>query len=384
MSPAARVAVFISVVLGIWTLEHLYVGWRLLGLPALSGQTAHRAALALLVAGFLAYPLAQFLGRAGHLPVGALAWAGAVWMGVVFLLLAFFLAVDVVTVGGLVLKSAVPALRSGAALLALLASLAAVVGGHVRPRVVELEVVLPGLPAASDGLTLVQVSDLHLGGSVGQGRLHRVVDRVLALRPDLVVVTGDLVDGSVPAVEPMLPELERLRAPLGVLAVLGNHEFYAGASASRGLLRAAGYTVLDNAAVEVAPGLFVAGVPDARGARQTGQPPFADLAAALGQVPAESAVVLLQHSPEEEAEAAAAGAGLMLSGHTHGGQIWPFHYAVRAAYRHIAGVYRVGAMTHVVSRGAGLWGPPMRLFAPADVVRITLRSALTGRAAPPA
>ena len=86
-------------------------------------------------------------------------------------------------------------------------------------------------------------------------------------------------------------------------------------------------------------------------------------------------MVLLQHSPEAIDAAAAAGVGLMLSGHTHGGQIWPFNHVVRAAYPHLGGVYRVGSMTHVVSRGAGLWGPPMRLFAPADIVRVTLRSA---------
>jgi len=201
-----------------------------------------------------------------------------------------------------------------------------------------------------------------------------VVNQVLALDPDVVAVTGDLVDGHVPAVEPMLPELQRLRARRGVLAVLGNHEFYAGAAASRRLLRSAGYTVLDNAAAEVAPGLWVAGVPDPRGARETGEPPPADLAAALAGVPEGAAVVLLQHSPEAVEAAAAAGVGLMLSGHTHGGQIWPFTYAVRVVYPHLGGVYRTGPMTHVVSLGAGLWGPPMRLFAPSDIVRVTFRS----------
>ncbi len=373
MSPTARFAVFLSVVLAIWAGQHLYVGWRLLSLPLGDGPWLRRGLLALLVLGCLSYPLAQTLSRTTHLPVDALTWLGATWMGVLFLLFAALLAVDLLTLGGLVLKPALPALRGGAAALALLGSLAALVGGHARPRLVDLEVTLPGLPASRDGLTLVQVSDLHLDGTVGERRLHQVLDQVLALEPDLVVVTGDLVDSRVEPARPMLPELRRLRAPHGVLAVLGNHEHYAGAAASRALLADAGYEVLDNRAVEVAPGLWVAGVPDARGAAQTGSL-RADLPAALAGVPAGAAVVLLQHSPEEEAAAASAGVGLMLSGHTHGGQIWPFGLLVRTSYRHIGGVHRVGPMTLVVSRGAGLWGPPMRLFAPSDIVRVTLRA----------
>jgi uncharacterized protein len=376
MSPNARFAVFISVVLAIWLGQHLYVGARLLGLPLAERGAIRYPLLALLVAGFIAYPLAQYLGRAGGLPVGALTWAGAVWMGVLFLLLAAFLLVDLVTLGGLVLKPALPTLRTGAAALALLGSLAALVGGHARPRVVEVEVALPGLPTAGDGLTLVQVSDLHLDSTVGERRLRQVVEQTLALEPDLIAVTGDVVDARVEAAVPLLPLLERLRAPLGVYAVLGNHEHYAGAEASRRLFRAAGFTLLDNAAVEVAPGLWVAGMPDSSGAEQTGAEPRADLAAAVAHVPPGAAVVLLQHAPEAMMRAAAAGVSLMLSGHTHGGQIWPFHYAVQAKYPHLAGVYSSGGFTHVVSRGAGLWGPPMRLFAPSDIVRVTLRATL--------
>jgi len=376
MSQPARFAVFLAVVLTVWAAQHLYVGWRLLGLPLLAEATPRRVMTGFLLAGLLSYPLAQVLLRtAGGWPAAALHWLGASWMGTLFLLLAAFLAADLLTLGGVAFKPWVPWVRTGAAGLAVVAAAVALVGGHLKPRIVEVEATLPGLPPEADGLTLVQVSDLHLGGSVGAGRLRRVVDRVLALDPDLVAVTGDVVDGHVPAVAPMLPELARLRARLDVLAVLGNHEFYAGAAPSRQLLRAAGFTLLDNAAVEVCPGLWVAGVPDPRGARETGGGPSASLAGALATVPPGAAVILLQHSPEAVEAAAGAGVGLMLSGHTHGGQIWPFTHAVRAVYPHVGGVYRVGAMTHVVSRGAGLWGPPMRLFAPADIVRVTLRAA---------
>jgi predicted MPP superfamily phosphohydrolase len=125
--------------------------------------------------------------------------------------------------------------------------------------------------------------------------------------------------------------------------------------------------------VELEPCLFVAGVPDARGSQQTGTSE-ADLGEALAQVGKGAAIVLLQHSPEGESVAANAGVDLMLNGHTHGGQIWPFNFLVKRSYPHIAGTYRVGEMTQVVSRGAGQWGPPMRLFAPAEIIFITLRS----------
>ena len=194
-----------------------------------------------------------------------------------------------------------------------------------------------------------------------------------SLGPTSSLSSATSIDGDAGVVEQMVDDLRRLRAPLGVWAVLGNHEHYAGPERSRRLLADAGFSLLDNAAVEVRPGVWVAGVPDARGARQTGSLP-ADLGEALADVPAGAAVVLLQHSPEDEARAAAAGVGLMLSGHTHGGQIWPFGALVRLTYPHIAGVYRVEGMEGVVSRGAGWWGPPMRLGAPAEVWRIVLRS----------
>jgi len=171
----------------------------------------------------------------------------------------------------------------------------------------------------------------------------------------------------------MLPQLQALKAPRGVFTVLGNHEYYAGADRSRKLFREAGFVVLDNQAVEVAQGLFVAGVPDARGSVQTGRAE-ADLASAVSNIKDDGSVILLQHAPENEERAAAAGVDVMLNGHTHGGQIWPFNFLVRKAYPHVAGVFQVGAMTQVVSRGTGQWGPPMRLFAPAEIYLITLRS----------
>jgi predicted MPP superfamily phosphohydrolase len=192
------------------------------------------------------------------------------------------------------------------------------------------------------------------------------------------MVTGDLVDGDAGTVENMVPALQTMTAPLGVYSILGNHEVYAGADRCRKLMRDSGFVVLDSAAAEVTPGLWVAGVPD------SGRGPGTDgldgaLEAAFDQVPKGVAVIYLQHAPGNEKATAAAGAGLMLNGHTHGGQIWPFHYMVRRAYPFISGVRTVDGMSQVVSRGAGRWGAPMRLFAPSEIYRITLRSPETLR-----
>ncbi len=375
MSVTARIALFLTTVLAIWLGAHLYVGWRLLGLLPAAVPALRTLVRAILIAGFVAYPAGRLLWRRGLTGVGRpVEWAGAAWIGTVFLLAAGLLAAEVLTAGGLLGQPWTGTVRTAAVACALAAAAAALAGGHRPPRLVEVAVPAPGLDPALDGFTIVQLSDLHIGSLLGERFLEDIAARVDALAPDLLVITGDLFDNETASARRLLPALRRLSARRRVLAVTGNHEYYAGVAQCTGAMEAAGFEVLHNRWVEAAPGLAVAGVPDDGGARQTGRP-GADLGRALEGIPAGWTVVLLQHAPEREAEAAAAGVDLMLDGHTHGGQIWPFHLLVRRFYPHLAGVFRVGAMTQVVSRGAGRWGPPMRLLAPADIVRITLRPA---------
>ncbi len=374
MSASARFAVFLTIVLTIWLAEHLYVGSRLLSLPVFSSGWARRCVLAVMVAGFFAY----FVGRAAsakgwYNSAWVFEYGGGLWIGVVFLFLVVFAVVDLATLGGFAFKPWVPGLRSAAAGLALAGALAGWIGGLAVPRVVRVEVPLPGLAETVDGLRILQVSDLHLGAMAGRRRIDQIRGLIDETRPEIVVVTGDLVDGDVAAVRRLLPELRQIRAPRGVFAVLGNHEYYGrgGPEASRKVFGEAGFELLENRNIEVAPGVFLAGVPDDRGAGQTGHT-RADLHATLDGVPNGAAIILLQHSPGEEETAHELGVHLMLNGHTHGGQIWPFNLLVAGPFPHYAGVRRVGQMVQVVSRGAGLWGPPMRLFAPSDVVLVTL------------
>ena len=242
-----------------------------------------------------------------------------------------------------------------------------------------LEVTIPGLPRALEGLTIVQLTDLHLGVFTGPREIGAVLDRVAALRGDLVVITGDVLDHNPRHVPEAMRALARLQARGGVHAILGNHDHYTGpALVARGL-RAAGIRTLINGSTALGPdgargrGLILAGVDDLMAPRiGTGVGP--DLGAALRGRDPDDPVVLLAHNPKLFDDAARRVA-LQLSGHTHGGQINTLGVA-SSLLRYPAGRFERGASTLFVSRGIGTTGPPVRLNAPPEIVRI----ALTGRA----
>jgi len=368
-----RIAVFFGIVLSVWAAMHGYVFWRLASVPWVAAHVPRRVLPWSALALACGYPLARTLNARGWTAVGGpLEFFAANWIGVLFLLVAALLAAEVVTLGGALLPRLAPVLRGWAAAGGLALAAVALVQGLRPPVVRDYEVRLAGLPPERDGLVLVAVSDLHLGAMIGGPWLSRLIARIDGLKPDAVVVVGDLVDGEVGPLEPLLPVLRTLHAPLGVWAVTGNHEYYAGLERSVKLLRAAGFTVLQDQWKEIAPGLTLAGVDDITARRQSGEE-GEPAGQALAGHPA-GAVVLLSHSPLQAEAAAAAGAGLMLSGHTHNGQIWPFTYLVRLFYPFMGGRYEVGGMPVIVSRGTGTWGPRMRLWRPGEILRITLRS----------
>jgi hypothetical protein len=367
-----RFVLFIAIVLTVWTGMHAYVLWRLW--PLLPGWSGRRALLGSFAVLWVLYPLGRILVHFGFPRTGNLVQAlGAAWMGALFLTLACFLLADLATGFGRLLPSHLSTLRLGALAAAGLLSVVALVQGLRAPVVSEVGVHLLGLPPSMDGTVVVQLSDLHLGGILGRAWLERRVAQVQALHPDLIAVTGDLVDGDVEEVESLLPSLQKLRAPLGVWAVTGNHEFYAGADRCVALMERAGFTVLRDRAQEAAPGLVLAGVDDLTARRQfrlDGDP----VTRAMEGRP-QGVTIFLCHSPLQTERASVLGANIMLSGHTHAGQLWPFGYLVRLAYPRIEGRYDMSGMTLMVCRGTGTWGPPMRLFRPSEILRITLLTA---------
>lgn len=366
---------FGTVLIVLCTLMHVYVFWRVASVPAVKRRVPR---LALVAAGGILWALFVLGREVGHGGTGkaaaVLEFLGMNWMAALFLLFVPLLAVDLVTLFGRLTPRWAPGMRGWALLLGGLFSAVALVQG-LRPPVVEtFEVRLPGLPGSLDGTVIVALSDTHLGSQIGKDWLFERIAQVHAAQPDCVVLLGDLFEGHGPSVDPLLGAFQRLSAPLGVWAVLGNHEFHGGEHGGNGsrLLRRAGVRVLRNRSALVAPGLVLAGVDDLtswhrRGRR--GDP----LAEALEDRPP-GATVLLSHSPLETTRAAEAGVGLMLCGHTHGGQVWPFDYLVRARYPLLEGRYQVNGMTALVSRGAGSWGPRMRLWRPGQILRVVLRT----------
>ncbi len=244
-----------------------------------------------------------------------------------------------------------------------------------RPQVVDVDATLPGLPAQFDGTRIAVVSDLHVGPARDASFTQRVVDQVNAEKPDLVVLVGDLTDGTIPYVRDTLEPLADLRAPLGVFGVSGNHEYYAD-DGGRWLdvWEEFGVRTLRNARVPLevdGATIQLAGVHD-----YTAPEPYEpDLPAALSGSSAEDFVLLLAHQPRQAFEASDLGVDLQLSGHTHGGQMWPIRYLVRAQQPTVTGPDEVGDTAVYTTRGAGAWGPPVRVLAPPEITMLTLRSA---------
>jgi len=262
-------------------------------------------------------------------------------------------------------------------------ALAAVLAGvgvreSVRvPDVKTVEMTLPGWPHSLDGYRLVQLTDLHASRLLQAPWIASVVDRSNALNPDLIVITGDLVDGTPQARARDVEPLGRLRAREGVIAVAGNHEYYAQYSEWMTALQQLGMRLLHNEHVIVGRdggNFVVAGVSDMIASRY-GEP-LPDIVQALADAPADLPTIVLSHRPAGAQANAAAGADLQLSGHTHGGQAWGMHWLVQAMNDgFVSGLYQVDAMRLYVSNGAGLWpGFPIRLGQRSEITQFILRA----------
>jgi predicted MPP superfamily phosphohydrolase len=364
---------FGSILISICTLMHIYVFWRLASVPLVS---RHASLYFIIGAGVFLWAI-FFIGRVfGHSGTGALAatteFFGMLWLGALILLFISLLTADVITLFGLLLPRIAPSIRGWALVVGAVLSIIALIQGLRPPVMQPYEIHLAGLPSEMDKTVVLAMSDLHLGSLIGKRWLTARVARVKEEQPDLVVFLGDLFEGHGEPENELLPILRGLSAPLGVWAVTGNHEFHGGSKRSMRLFDGAGIRLLRNRWVELRPGFILAGVDDLTSKYRAGR--GGDfISQALSDRPP-GATILLSHTPWETEKAAAAGAGLMLCGHTHGGQIWPLGYLMRRTYPLLAGRYDVNGMPVIVTRGAGTWGPRMRLWHPGEILRITLRS----------
>ncbi|HTK64848.1 MAG TPA: metallophosphoesterase [Pseudonocardia sp.] len=345
-----------------------------------AGVAAGSAAFAL---AYLALPALMTLGHGPRQRDGA-ARAGDLLLGVAWVLFTWSM-LGLVTEVVLTVAGVPDPLRSrilAAAVVVVVAVLVAYGIFEARrvPRVKRVEVRLAGLGPALDGLRLAVLTNTHYGPIDRSRWSARVVEVVNGLGADLVVHTGDLADGSVSRRDTQVAPLGDVRAEHGRYYITGNHEYYSGAPGWVERMRELGWQPLINSHRVIERGgdrLVLAGIDDPTGLGHTlggaggGGP---DLSAALAGAERELPVVLLAHQPSQVPQAEAAGVDLQISGHTHGGQIWPFHYLVLTEQPALAGLSRHGERTQLyTSRGTGFWGPPLRIFAPSEITLLTLR-----------
>ncbi|MFI1866358.1 metallophosphoesterase [Streptomyces jumonjinensis] len=239
------------------------------------------------------------------------------------------------------------------------------------PGLKRVTVPLAKLPRSAHGFRIAVVSDIHIGPILGRAHTQRIVDAINSAQPDLVAVVGDMVDGSVADLGSAAEPLAQLRARHGSFFVTGNHEYYSGAEEWIDHVRELGLDPLENERVEIAGGFDLAGVNDLEG-EATGAGP--DFARALGDRDPSRASVLMAHQPVVIHDAVDHGVDLQLSGHTHGGQLWPGNYLAELANPTVAGLERYGDTQLYVTRGAGAWGPPVRVGAESDITIVQLAS----------
>jgi len=351
----------LGIVGSLWTLLNVYVGSHVLSPAGLSGLPRILAWGAVLLVAWLplvAMATARSGGRGPLMRV--LDWVAYSALGLSSLLIMSFFVTDLLRLPAT--ARLVLVVVSGAVLLTLVGIVLA-----RRPRVVRVTVPIADLPNDLAGFRILQLSDLHIGPTIRRPFVDAVVNRANSLRPDLVAVTGDVADGLVPELREHVAPLGRLRAPHGAYFVTGNHEYYWDGGGWTSELERLGIAVWSHEHRVVEGGLgrlVIAGVTDLSAS--------SDPAAAVAGAPASDVRVLLAHQPRSAFAAQAVGYDLQLSGHTHGGQYFPFNLLVRLFQPFVAGLHRLESMWLYVSRGTGYWGPPLRLCAPAEITLLEL------------
>ena len=363
----------------IYGLLHAYVFWvvnRTLALPPFAVLL-----LTLFLMTMVALPiLTRLAERHGHpLLAQGLAWPSYLWMALLLWFTSLMLAMDFWNLLLRVVGFFLPAVKGFmlghrfSFLFALMLSVGAMLAGSLEAmwvRVRTVQVPTSKLPEGSAPVRILYVSDVHLDVDRGRRTLNQVLRTARAVKPDLLLTGGDLVDAPAVDLKEYAETLAKYQPPLGKFGVLGNHEYYARLGESLAFYRQAGIQLLRETSARVHTQIMVMGVDDPAGA-YTHQPTLHNEANLRGQHDPAAFTILLKHQPRVSVEAVHF-CDLQLSGHTHGGQIFPFHAVVRLMYAVRPGLNNIGSILLYLSRGAGTWGPPMRLFAPPEMVLFVL------------
>ena len=368
--PKLYFVIFIVIALSVYGAMHWFVYQRIAaGLVLSVGQRL--AFKIIMLAGALSFILAELISR--QKPVYLLRLAGFIWMGVIAIALAFL-------VLEFILSLLFPASRHsfviGALAIISLISGFSIFNGSRYPQVREVLVPFENLAPELAGFSIVQLSDLHLGNLASLKRLHWIVQKVNALQPDLICVTGDILDGDICQSDEYCRLLLELKARHGVVAVTGNHEFYAGIDLFLELARKSNWRVLRNQTWSLDNKLDIIGLDDDAG--KGFKFPGPDLSGALRSAAAHVPKILLYHRPAGFPAAVRQGVDLQLSGHTHAGQIPPMDLLVWLIYKYPSGLYRLEQSHIYTSAGTGTWGPPMRFLSRSEIVKLVLCVKKTG------
>jgi uncharacterized protein len=361
-----------------------YVGWRLLSAASL-GSSALIVDMTLWIACCALIPLSlRARSMRNQRWADRLTWAGMTALGFFSSLLVLTVLRDAVLLAARLAMSAQRAqslilpTAQWALLIAIFMTVVGLVIARRRPAVIDVMIPVLNLPRALHGFSIAQISDVHVGPTIKRGFVEGIVRRVNDLNPDMIAVTGDLVDGSVQQLSPHTAPFAGLRARHGAYFVTGNHEYYSGERAWSEEIRRLGLRVLINEHVVLqhdGASLVLAGVTD-YSAHHYDPAQRSDPAAALRGAPTDAgARILLAHQPSSAAAAATAGFDVQISGHTHGGQFWPWNLFVGLFQPFTSGLHRVKNLWIYVSRGTGYWGPPNRFGVPSEITRIRLTPA---------
>ncbi|MCI5144776.1 MAG: metallophosphoesterase [Candidatus Electrothrix sp. AR3] len=374
-----------AIVGGILTFLHYYLWRRLVKDPGFNNRVGTWAVLVLL----LSFPASRLLAWFSFTLAFPLLWLSYLWLGMLMLFFFLFLFTDCLKILYHSVRCLLPkksrlnpsrrqflsrCFAFSASILVMGISAWGVKKCIDPPTINQFKINMPGLPKQFKGFKIVQISDIHIGELLLSTDLEEIVTLVNSLEPDIVAITGDLVDGDMEQLRMEISPLSRLQAKEGIFFVTGNHEYYSGVEQWLPEIEKLGIRVLDNRRTEINRGgesFIFAGVNDHQ-AGIFGEQYAPDFSQALAGIAQGEKIILLAHQPIAVREAAKYGVDLMLSGHMHGGQIWPFRYLTRLQQPYLKGFYRRKKTLLFVNQGTGYWGPPMRVGTYKEITEFVL------------
>jgi len=370
---------FMILVLIIYGLAHYYVYRRVVASLGIKGEQSGIILKYVFIFMMVSFPFSRlFVRTIGINPFTyTLDWLSSVWMGFIFYVFLFALIFQILLIIPTLLDfSFIPILRKVSIWMAIASGLAMTIAALYEARLMMkttvLELPVKNLPPEREGFRIVQLSDTHVGVLVSEPVMKRTIDAVNSLDADLVVITGDLVDEDAAHLNGISKLLNTIKSRNGVYAVTGNHEFYSGVEEAIAWANKGNVTYIRNGKRTIAGFLDIYGVDDPTAA-QFGEPRVLP-EEFIGLEARTRPSILLYHQPRGMEKAAEKGIDIILSGHTHNGQIWPVSLISRMIYPHENGLYKIGETALYVSRGIGTWGPPMRLGSPPEVVLVKLKN----------